>query len=257
MKQQAGMGRRLSPILELMLAVSMMIPTLGACASKEAKEDHSSPKGETAAASSAAGHEEEAVAPSAVATQPSLIFLGDSLTAGFGLAADEALPALIQERVDEAKLGYQVINAGRSGDTTAGGLARLGWYLRKETRPAGLVVFLGANDGMRGLSTEDMEENLRKIIAAARDYDADLPVFLVAVKAFPNMGEEFSQRFEAVYPTVAETEKVELLDFPLLNVAAKPELNQPDGIHPTAEGTIIVADQLWSQLGTKLPAVQP
>jgi acyl-CoA thioesterase-1 len=188
----------------------------------------------------------------AKAQVPALIMLGDSLTAGRGLEKEQAMPALMQGYFETAKIGYRVINAGRSGDTAAGGASRLSWYLRDEVNPGGLVIFLGNNDAMRGLDVDQLESNLKKIIAQARAYRADLPIFLVAVRALPNLGRDYGGALEAVYPRVAEAENVTLLPFPLLKVAGVPELNQEDGVHPNVEGTEVMARALMESLAPHL-----
>ncbi len=196
----------------------------------------------------------EQPAQPAAERKPALVFLGDSLTAGFGLAADQAVPALIQGEVDRAKLDLLVVNAGRSGDTTAGGKTRVDYYLRPAVQPAALVIWLGANDLMRGLPVAQIEANLRAIVKRARDFDRGLKVFLVQMRAFPNMGADYAREFEAIYPRVAKDEGAQLVPFPMAAVAGKPELNQPDGIHPTAEGTRLVAADLWRALAPQLGA---
>lgn len=180
--------------------------------------------------------------------RPALVFLGDSLTAGYGLSAEQSVPALIQAEIDKAGLDLKVINAGRSGDTTAGGVARIDYYLRKEVKPRGIIIWLGANDAMRGLRPVEIEANLRTIAQRAHDFDVSLPVFLVQMKAFPNLGADYAKTFEAIYPRIGESENVTLLPFPLEEVAGRPELNQADGIHPTADGTRRVAAALWASL---------
>jgi acyl-CoA thioesterase I len=180
--------------------------------------------------------------------RPALIFLGDSLTAGFGLSAEQSVPALIQAEIDKAGLDLRVINAGRSADTTAGGVARIDYYLRKEVKPRGIIVWLGANDAMRGLRPVEIEANLRTIAQRVHAFDIRVPVFLVQMRAFPNLGADYAKTFESIYPRIGESENVTLLPFPLEEVAGRPELNQPDGIHPTAEGTRRVAAALWTSL---------
>jgi acyl-CoA thioesterase-1 len=187
-----------------------------------------------------------------VARAPALVMLGDSLTAGRGLTKEQAMPALIQKLADQAGKTYRVINAGRSGDTAASGASRLSWYLRDEVGIAALVVFLGANDAMRGLEVDQLERNLVKIIEEARAYRADLPIFLVAVRAFPNLGRDYGGAFEAIYPRVAEKAGVTLLPFPLEEVAGVPELNQSDGVHPNPEGAEKMAGALWKSLAPYL-----
>jgi acyl-CoA thioesterase-1 len=188
------------------------------------------------------------------AAKPTLVILGDSLTAGFGLAADQAYPALLQAESDKAGLGLRVVNAGRSGDTTAGGASRVDYYLRPEVAPRGLVVWLGGNDIMRGLPVEEIEKNLRAIIEKARAFDAELPVFLVQMRAFPNLGKDYGASFEDIYPRLAKETKAILVPFPMEGVAGDPAMNQPDGIHPTAEGTRKVAAAIWKGLSGHLAA---
>ena len=180
--------------------------------------------------------------------EPAVVFLGDSLTAGLGLSESQALPSLIQQQIDQAGLKYRVINGGRSGDTTAGGLARVDWYLRDTVDLRVLVIGLGSNDAMRGLPLSTVEENLRAIVARVRAKHPDVPILLWELKTFPNMGADYGDAYTALFRRVAENDKLRLIDFPLADVAGKPELNQPDGIHPTAEGTKQVAARVWQSL---------
>lgn len=196
-----------------------------------------------------------APAPAAAAEQapaarsaPAIVFLGDSLTAGLGLAESEALPALIQRRVDGERLPYRVVNAGRSGDTTAGGLARLDWYFKESVDLRALVIGLGSNDAMRGLPLDTMEANLRQIIRRTRERKPAARIFLWELKTFPNLGQDYALAYAAVFPRVAQSEGVTLIPFPLESVAARPDLNQSDGIHPNAEGTQHVAERVWASL---------
>lgn len=209
--------------------------------------------GEGAVAPNASGESAPSAAGETSESVPAIVFLGDSLTAGRGLAKREAAPALIEQKVRAAGLQYRVINAGRSGDTTAGGLARLAWYLRPEVQPAVLVIGLGSNDAMRGLGLDEMESNLKEIVKRARAFNPQMHIFLYQMHTFPNMGPEYAQSYEALFGTVARDAKITLLPFPLLGVAGEAELNQPDGIHPTAAGTVIMADNIWKHLG---PALQ-
>jgi acyl-CoA thioesterase I len=193
-------------------------------------------------------------APAATAASPSsgrepaLVFLGDSLTAGLGLAESEAIPSLIQGEVDRAGLSYRVINAGRSGDTSAGGLSRIDWYLRDSVDLRVLVIGLGSNDAMRGLPLASVEENLRAIVQRTRAKYPAVPILLWEMKTFPNMGADYGDAYSALFRRVADSEKIHLIDFPLADVAGHPELNQPDGIHPTAEGATKVAARIWQAL---------
>jgi acyl-CoA thioesterase I len=183
---------------------------------------------------------------------PSIVFLGDSLTAGFGLSEGEALPALIQQKIEAGHLPFRVINAGRSGDTTAGGLARIDWYLKESLDLRVVVIGLGSNDAMRGLPLETMERNLRQIIARVRERKPSAKIFLWELRTFPNLGQAYADDYAAVFPRVAEAEAVTLIPFPLEAVAARPELNQGDGIHPNAEGTRAVAERVWASLAPQL-----
>ncbi len=188
----------------------------------------------------------------AAASAPAIVFLGDSLTAGLGLSESEALPALIQQRIDAAELPYRVVNAGRSGDTTAGGLARIDWYFKESVDLRVMVIGLGSNDAMRGLPLESMETNLRQMIRRTRERKPQAKIFLWELQTFPNLGQEYAAAYAAVFPRVAQSENVSLLPFPLAAVAAHPELNQSDGIHPNAEGTRRVAERVWETLRTNL-----
>jgi acyl-CoA thioesterase-1 len=182
--------------------------------------------------------------PGAALSRPKVVFLGDSLTAGLGLPADEAYPALLQQRIDRSKLGYKVVNAGVSGDTTAGGLRRLDWVLSDDTRV--LVVALGANDGMRGLPVSEMRRNLTRIVQTARR--RGVTVVVAGMEAPPNMGAEYTSAFRQVFRDVAQEHGAALLPFLLEGVAGDAALNQPDGIHPNAEGARRIADLVWRAL---------
>ena len=173
-----------------------------------------------------------------------LVFLGDSLTAGYGLTEEEAFPALLGEKLDEAGLSMRVVNAGESGATSAGGLARLDWLLRQE--PALIVVGLGGNDGLRGLDLPAMEANLRAIVERSREGGAR--VLLLGMMIPPNMGPEYSEGFQEVYPRVAEELEVPFVPFLLEGVAGDPAFNLPDGIHPNAEGQRLLAENVWPYL---------
>jgi acyl-CoA thioesterase-1 len=167
-----------------------------------------------------------------------VVFLGDSLTAGYGLDEDQAFPAILERRLDAEGIPIRAVNAGVSGDTTAGGLSRLGWLLRQE--PDVLVVSLGGNDGLRALDVSMTESNLRRIVEGARA--AGTRVLLTGMLAPPNYGPDYTERFRELYPRLAEELGVPLVPFLLAGVAAVPELNQSDGIHPTAEGQERLAD---------------
>ena len=180
--------------------------------------------------------------------RPAVVFLGDSLTAGLGLSADEAVPARIAARIDQAGLPLRVVNGGRSGDTSAGGLARLAWYLRPDVGMAALVVNLGSNDALRGLSLVELEKNLTAIVTRAKAAAPSAPVLLVALETFPNMGEQFTAEYRAIFPRVAQATVAVLVPFPLREVALDPALVQADGVHPNAAGAEKMAATMWPTL---------
>lgn len=178
-----------------------------------------------------------------------VVFFGDSLTAGFGLDPAEAYPALLRERI-EAAGPYRVVNAGVSGDTTTGGLRRVEWVVRQPV--AVFVLALGANDGLRGQPVERMEENLDAILRAVRARHPDARLVVAGMQLPRNLGEGYYASFAAVFPRVAERHGAALVPFLLDGVAAVPELNQGDQIHPNAEGQRRVADNVWAVLGPLL-----
>ena len=198
----------------------------------------------SSSASSSQPASSASIAPSAV------VFLGTSLTAGNGLEPDQAYPALIQEKIDSAGLPFRVINAGVSGETSAGGLRRLDWLLRQPM--AVLVIELGANDGLRGQDVEAMRANLQAIIDRTRAAHPAARIVLAGMESPPNMGGSYTGAFRAVFPDLARTNDVTLIPFLLDGVAAVRELNQADGIHPTAEGHRIVAATVWRYLAPVL-----
>lgn len=183
-------------------------------------------------------------ATAAVAARPRVVILGDSLTAGLGLPAEQAYPALLQRSMDAEGLRYEVINAGVSGDTSAGGLSRLDWALDGDVRV--LVVALGGNDALRALPPEELRQNLSTIIERAQA--KHITVVLAGMEAPRNFGRDYVVKFHQVYPDVAHKYNVALVPFLLQDVAGIPALNQRDGIHPTQEGAQIVAKNVWSIL---------
>jgi acyl-CoA thioesterase-1 len=175
---------------------------------------------------------------------PKIVCLGDSLTAGYGLLEAQAYPALLQARFDQEGYEVEVVNAGVSGDTTAGGLRRLDWALDGDVRI--LIVALGGNDALRGLSVDEMSRNLGGIIERAQQ--GGIEVLLAGMEAPPNFGPEYTVRFRDAYRELARRYKVRFVPFLLKGVAGDPRLNQADGIHPTAEGTRIITETLWAAL---------
>jgi acyl-CoA thioesterase-1 len=180
---------------------------------------------------------------------PRIVFLGDSLTAGLGLDLDRSFPALIQQRLDREGYRYTVVNAGVSGDTSAGGLRRLEWAMSEGTTSV-LVLALGGNDGLRGLPPEQLEQNLATMIERGQSRGAT--VILAGMEAPPNFGADYTSRFRAVYPALAKKYQVKLIPFILQGVAGDKSLNQSDGIHPNERGARIIADMVWQTLAPEL-----
>ena len=183
----------------------------------------------------------------AIAGRGRIVILGDSITAGFGLDdPNQAYPAILQQKIDAAGLPYTVANAGLSGDTTAGGLRRVDWALGEGAEV--LIIALGGNDGLRGLSPNQTEENLLGIIKKARAKSPGITVIIAGMQMPENMGREFVDKFSAVFLRVAQEAGVTLLPFLLEGVGGVPELNQADMIHPTPEGQKKVAENVWKVL---------
>lgn len=176
----------------------------------------------------------------AQANEQVILALGDSLTAGYGLAEQESFPVQLQKALSGNGHAVRVINAGVSGDTSAGGLARLDWLLSEQ--PDIMILELGANDGLRALEPDQTRANLSKIIEKAKA--ADIPILLTGMLAPPNMGRDYGDAFNAIYPDLAEEYDVVFYPFFLDGVAGEPDLNQGDGMHPTAEGISIIVDRL-------------
>jgi acyl-CoA thioesterase-1 len=172
-----------------------------------------------------------------------ILFLGNSLTAGYGLDREQAFPALIQEKIDSLEWNYEAVNAGQSGDTTAGGLRRLDWLLSRKVHV--LVLELGANDGLRGVPLKVTRQNLQAIIDRTKERYPDVNVVLAGMRLPPNLGEEYISRFRAIFPELAKKNGALLIPFLLEGVGGVEELNLPDGIHPDADGHKIVAENVW------------
>jgi acyl-CoA thioesterase-1 len=217
------------------MACALLTAAVVACSSSE-------PAAPPPAASSAPAVETGATSPRAA--RPRIVVLGDSLTAGLGLPPEQAYPTLLQQRLDKEGLKYEVVNAGVSGDTSAGGLARLDWALEGDVRV--LMVALGGNDGLRGLPAEELKANLSQIIERAQA--RHIQVILAGMEAPPNFGQSYIVSFHQIYPDLARQYKISLVPFLLQGVAGIDTLNQRDGIHPTAEGARIVAENVWPVL---------
>lgn len=176
----------------------------------------------------------------AVAETTKILVLGDSLTSGFGLRSEESFPAKLEAKLGGGGLDVRVVNAGVAGDTTAGGLARLDWALAD--KPDLVILELGANDALRGIDPDRVRANLDKIIAKMQTSGAKL--LLAGMRAPPNWGEEYQDKFDRIYPELARARDVPLYPFFLDGVATKPELNQPDGLHPNERGVAAVVDRI-------------
>jgi acyl-CoA thioesterase-1 len=223
------------------LFLRVLVPILLVCSScgqpdaARTSEPEERPSAPVAAASST---------NAANANAPRIVFLGDSLTAGYGLDKDQSVPSLIQKRLQEAGYPYEVVNAGVSGDTSAGGLSRLDWSLAGDVKV--LVVELGANDGLRGLPVMELKRNLTEIIARAQA--KGIKVILTGMEAPPNFGAAYTSEFRDVYRQLSREHDVTFVPFYLEGVAGIPSLNIADGIHPNPEGSRIVEKTIWSAL---------
>ena len=175
-----------------------------------------------------------------------VLFLGDSLTAGYGLDETRAFPALVQAKIDSLGWAFEVINGGLSGETSAGGLRRVNWLLRRKIDV--LVLALGGNDGLRGIPTSEMQQNLQGIMDQARAKYPDVQIILAGMEAPPNLGEAYTTAFRAVFPTLAEKNRVPLIPFLLEGVGGIPTLNLPDRIHPNVQGHRVIAETVWRVL---------
>lgn len=179
-------------------------------------------------------------------SKKSILFFGDSLTAGLGLDPNEAFPAVIQRKLDSLGLNYTVINAGLSGETTAGGKNRVEWVMNQEVDI--FVLELGANDGLRGIPPEETRKNLQDIIDFVKGKDPEIKIILAGMQIPPNLGPQYTEAFRKIFPQLAEENNIALIPFLLEDVAGNSHLNQQDGIHPTAEGHQIIAENVWEVL---------
>ena len=227
--------------MRALLALSLLV-SLVACG-REAAPPASAPGAQGAPRAQGAPD-----APTAAA-KPRIVFLGDSLTAGLGLSTDKSFPSLIGRKLKDKGLDYEIINAGVSGDTSAGGLRRLEWSLEGDVRV--LILALGANDGLRGLPVDDLEKNLTAILDRAKA--RGIPVILAGMEAPPNNGVDYTTAFRKVYRDLATRYQVRFIPFLLQGVAGEASLNQADGIHPNVRGAEIVAELVWQELEPSLP----
>jgi acyl-CoA thioesterase-1 len=225
--------------MRFVCAVVVLVLAMPACGSRS--EVSRSTPAEASAPANAPNAAEAQPQPDA---RPKIVILGDSLTAGLGLPISQAYPTLLQRKLNDAGLHYQVVNAGVSGDTSAGGLSRVDWSLQGNVKI--LVVALGGNDALRALPVEQLSDNLAQIIETAQQ--RGVHVILAGMEAPTNWGREYDVSFHKVYPALAARYHVPLVPFLLQGVAGTQTLNQADGIHPTAQGARIVADNVWKVL---------
>jgi acyl-CoA thioesterase-1 len=199
-------------------------------------------------------NEQNKKANSTVKTQQapmkSILFFGNSLTAGYGLEPEESFPALIQEKIDSLELPYKVINAGLSGETTAGGKERINWLLKQKVDV--FVLELGANDGLRGIPVAETKSNLQSIVDQVKAKYPGVKMVMAGMEVPPNMGSTYASDFRQIFKDIAEKNNMALVPFLLNNVGGIAELNQADGIHPTAKGQKILAENVWEVLKEKL-----
>ncbi len=185
------------------------------------------------------------VAPAAP-DPPVILFFGDSISAGYGIETEQAFPALIQQKIDAQGWAFKVVNAGLSGETTAAGLRRIDWILKRKIDF--LVLELGGNDGLRGVPLNTTRKNLQAIIDRAKTKYPQVRIVIAGMQIPPNLGPEYTAEFRAIFPALAKKNKAALIPFLLERVGGVPELNLPDGIHPTPEGHKIVAENVWKTL---------
>lgn len=184
-------------------------------------------------------------------SKKTILFFGNSLTAGYGLELSQAFPAIIQRKIDSLKLPYTVINAGISGETTADGRSRIDWVI-KEQKIDIFILELGANDGLRGIPPAETRRNLRSIITQVKDRYPEAQILVCGMEVPPNLGEDYAAQFRIIFSDLSDSLQTSFLPFLLDKVAGEPELNLPDGIHPTPEGHEIVANNIWEVLSPLL-----
>jgi acyl-CoA thioesterase-1 len=183
-----------------------------------------------------------------------ILILGNSIAAGYGLDPEQAFPARLQEKIDSLGWDFHVVNAGVSGETTAGGLSRLDWLLRQPVDV--LIIELGGNDGLRGIASDVTRQNLQAIVDKTQARYPEAEIVLAGMQIPPNLGPEYTERFRSIFPDLARENDLHLVPFLLEGVGGVPALNLPDGIHPTAEGHRIVASNVWDTLEPVLGALR-
>ena len=213
----------------------MLLLTVWGCGSSETRNDSKPETGSTVAV------QKTPVTPAS--TKKTVLFFGNSLAAGYGVEPSQAFPALIGEKIDSAGLNYTVVNAGLSGETTAGGKSRIGWVLRQPV--AVFVLELGGNDGLRGLPLSATRQNLQAIMDTVRRKSPQAVIVLAGMQIPPNLGTDYTREFRELFKELADKNKAILIPFLLESVGGVPKLNQSDGIHPNPAGHKIVAETVW------------
>lgn len=226
--------------------VAALTVLLAGCGQGADKAD----KADKAGRADAAEVDTQRPAAPASAASPAIVFLGTSLTAGLGLDPDDAFPAVVQRMLDSAGLRYTVVNAGQSGETSAGALTRIDWVLRQQ--PAYLVLETGANDGLRGQNPDSLKANIQAIIDRVKQKSPSTRIILAGMEAPPNLGAEYTTRFRQLFPALAKSNNLALVPFLLAGVGGVDSLNQQDGIHPTEAGAKIVAANVFRVLRPEL-----
>jgi acyl-CoA thioesterase-1 len=215
----------------------MLCLTVWGCGSSDTKKEATTTSDSATAATSN---------ESSATKKPIILFYGNSLTAGYGVEPAQAFPALVGQKIDSAGFNYQVVNAGLSGETTAGGKSRISWVMRQPV--AVFVLELGGNDGLRGIPLKSTRDNLQAIMDTVRLKSPQATIVLAGMQIPPNMGTDYTKEFKGLFKELADKNKAALIPFLLEGVGGIPKLNQPDGIHPTPEGHKIVAKNIWKVL---------
>ncbi|MEM1093035.1 MAG: arylesterase [Bacteroidota bacterium] len=236
------------PLYFVFLFAVLLLP---ACGSGDTRPSQEPPSATTAEAD---GDAETPSDTAGTTDEIVVMMLGDSITAGYGIGEDNAFPALLQARVDSLGWDVRIINAGLSGETSAGGLRRIDWLLRE--RIDVLLIELGGNDGLRGTAPEVTRQNLQGIIDQARERYPDVTLILAGMQVPPNLGLDYTTQFRDLFPDLARENETALIPFILEGVGGVPRLNLPDGIHPTAEGHTILAETVWDTLEPILIGMQ-
>jgi acyl-CoA thioesterase-1 len=180
----------------------------------------------------------------------SILFFGDSITAGLGVQQEQAFPALIQNKIDSLGMNYEVINGGLSGETSAGGLRRIDWILRRDIDI--MVLELGGNDGLRGIELSSTKDNLQKIIEKFQTKNPDAQIILAGMQVPPNLGQAYTSEFQTIYPELAEENDLTLIPMIMDKIGGDDDLIQDDGLHPTPKGHKLIAETVWEVLAPVL-----